>query len=273
MFLDGGILGQLHRKLQVSRVLSATVPKKLPSSTQDASNTVIISSESDPKNKGMPIHNECDTTSSPVRELVDHSYASPTPQKRAEIAQTKTVDIRKPNDHKYIEISYIPTEYDNRDEIITTGGKVILSKSDQVEISLEYQCNEILIEATREQTESNESTGVNKNRSSSSTTSQESTLNDELLEATSRTVPDETTNYVDPEGQCLRTPNESDNEIMVKPPDTETQPSILQVKIKQDMTKSMDLLSSSEQKIRSNANDNKDTVQTLPMAPITDDLH
>ena len=204
MFLYGGILGQLHRKPQVPHLISATAPKALPLSIQDASNTVVISSESDPENKGRPINNECDTLTSPGRELDDHSYASPVPQKRAEIAQMKTVDSMQPNDHNYAELSDIPTEDDIRDEIITTGGKVILSKSDQVEISLKYQCNETLIEATREQTESMESTGVNKNRSSSPTTLQESTVNNELLEATSRTVPDETTNYVNPEGQCFQ---------------------------------------------------------------------
>ena len=221
----------------------------------------------------MPIHNECDTTTSPVKELDDHSYASPTPQKRAEIAQMKTVDSRKPNDHNYVELSDIPTEDDIRDEIITTGGKVILSKSDQVEISLEYQCNETLIEATREQTESMESTGVNKNQSSSPTTLQESTVNNELLEATSRTVPDETTNYINPEGQCLQARNESENGIVVKPPDTETQPSISQAQIKLDTTESMDTLPASEQKIMSNANDSKDTVQALPTATPRDDSH
>ena len=99
VFLDGEILGQLHRKPQIPRLISATAPRTPPSSIQSASNAVVISSESDPENKGMPIHNECDTTTSPVRELDDHSYASPTPQKRAVITQMKSVDSRKPNDH------------------------------------------------------------------------------------------------------------------------------------------------------------------------------
>ena len=85
---------------------------------QNASNAVVISSESDPENKGMPIHNECDTTTSPVRELNDHSYASPTPQKRAVITQMKSIDSRKPNNHNYMELSDIPTEDDIQDEIV-----------------------------------------------------------------------------------------------------------------------------------------------------------
>ena len=112
VFLDGGILGQLHRKQQIPCLISATAPKTPPLLIQDASNAVVISSESDPENKGMPVHNEYDTTTSPVRELDDHSYASPTPQKRAVISQMKTVDSRYPNDHNYVELSDIPTEDD-----------------------------------------------------------------------------------------------------------------------------------------------------------------
>ena len=271
VFLDGGILGQLHRKPQVPRLISATAPKALPLSIQDASNIVVISSESDPENKGRPTNNKCDTLTSPGKDQDDHSYASPVPQKRAEIAQMKTVESMQPNDHNYIELSDIPTEDDIRDEIITTGGKVILSKSDQVEISLEYQCNETLIEATKEQTESMESTGVNKNRSSLPPILQESTVNNELLEATTRTVPDETTNHTNPEVQCSQARNESDNGIVGNPPDSETQPSISQAQIKLDTTESMDTLPAPEQKIKSNANDSKDTVQALPAATPTDD--
>ena len=244
VFLDGGILGQLHRKPQVPRLISATAPKALPLSIQDASNTVVISSESDPENKGGPTNNECDTLTSLGKDQDDHSYASPVPQKRAEIAQMKTVESIQPNNHNYAELSDIPTEDDIRDEIITTGGKVILSKSDQVEISLEYQCNETLIEATKEQTESMESTGVNKNRFGSPPILQGSTVNNELLEATSRTVPDKTTNQANPEAQ-----------------------------IKLDTTESMDTLPAPEQQIKSNANDSKDTVQALPAATPTDDSH
>ena len=242
LFLDGGILGQLHRKPQVPHLISATAPKALPLSIQEASNTVVISSESDPENKGRPTNNECDTLNSPGKDQNDHSYASPVPQKKAELAQMKTVESMQPNDHTYAELSDIPTEDDIRDEIITTGGKVILSKSDKVEISLEYQCNETLIEATKEQTESLESTGVNKNRFGSPSILQESTANNELLEATSRTVPDETTNQANPEAQ-----------------------------IKLDTTESMDTLPAPEQNIKSNANDRKDTVQALPAATPTDD--
>ena len=152
VFLDRGILGQLHRKPQIPRLLSAAAPKSLPPKKQDTSNIVVVSSESDPENKGTLINNENDTLTS----TSDYSYASPMPQERAEIALEKTVDHMQANDHNdhnYAELSDIPTEDDSRNEIITTGGNVILSKSDQVKISLEYQCSETFIEATSEQTE------------------------------------------------------------------------------------------------------------------------
>ena len=247
MFLDGGILGQLHRKPQIPRLISATVLKAPPLSIQDASNAVVISSESDPENKGMPFHNECKTATSPVRELDDHSYASPTLQKRAVVAHMKTTESRNPNDHNYMGSSDIPTDEDTQDEIITSGGKVILSKSDQVEISLEYQCNETLIEATEDRTELNEGTGENKNQSGSPTSLQEIAMNDELPEETSRTVPDKTTNNVNLEGRYHQTQRESDNASVAKPPDTEAQPSSALVQINLDKTEHMDVLPVPEQ--------------------------
>ena len=180
----------------------------------------------------------------------------------------KTVDSRKPNDHNYVELSDIPTEDDIRDEIITTGGKVILSKSDQVEISLEYQCDETLIEATGDQKELKEATAENKNRSGSPTVLQEIEMNVELPEATSRTVPDETTNNVNLKGHC-----ESDDRNVAKPSGTETQPSISLAQTKLDKTECMDVLPAPEQKNVSNANNSKDTVQALPTAPPTDDTN
>ena len=271
VFLDGGILGQLHRKPQIPRLLSATAPKALPPMIQDASNTIVVSSESDPENKGKLNNDESDTPTSLGRELCDHSYASPMPQKRAEIALVNTVDRTQANDHNYAELSDIPTEDDIRDEIITTGGKVILSKSDQVEISLEYQCSETLIEETSEQTEQIESTGVNKIRSISPNIPLETKINTELLDTTTRTVPDETPNYVNPEEQCFQDRNESNNGLAINPPNPDTQPSISQSQMKLDMTESMDTLTAPEQKINSNANVNRDTVRALPTATPTDD--
>ena len=124
-----------------------------------------------------------------------------------------------------------------------------------------------------DQTESKEATGENENWSDSPTALQEIAMNDELPEATSRTVPDKTTNNINIEGRCLQTRNESDNGSVAKSPDTETQPSISLAQIKVDETEGMDILPAPEQKNMSNANDSKDTVHALPTVPTKDDSH
>ena len=42
---------------------------------------------------------------------------------------------------------------DSQDDVVTMGGKFIISRSDKVEISLEYQCSNSLPEATKKCTE------------------------------------------------------------------------------------------------------------------------
>ena len=59
------------------------------------------------------------------------------------------------DDHSYAELSDVATEpykhdSDSQDDIVTTGGKVIISSFDKVEISVEYQCENPLPEATKE---------------------------------------------------------------------------------------------------------------------------
>ena len=61
------------------------------------------------------------------------------------------------DDHNYAELSDVATEpyehdSDSQDDIVTTGGKVIISSSDKVEISVEYQCEDTLPEATKDST-------------------------------------------------------------------------------------------------------------------------
>ena len=58
------------------------------------------------------------------------------------------------DDHSYAELSDVPTEpcerdSDSQDDIITTGDKLIISSSDKVEISVEYQYENTLPEATK----------------------------------------------------------------------------------------------------------------------------
>ena len=118
-----------------------------------------------------------------------------------------------------------------------------------------------------------ESTGVNKNRSSSPKIPPESTVNNELLDATTLTVPDEATDYVNSDEQCSQDQNESNNGNAINASTLDTQPSISQSQMKLDMTESMDTLAAPEQKIKSNANVNRDPVRALPTATLTDDSH
>ena len=112
---------------------------------------------------------------------------------------------------------------------------------------------------------------MNKIRSISPNIPLETMVNKELPDATTRTVPDKTPNYVHPEEQCFQDRNESNNGLAINPPNSDTQPSISQSIMKLDMTESMDTLTAPEQKINSNANVNRDTVRALPTATPTDD--
>ena len=112
---------------------------------------------------------------------------------------------------------------------------------------------------------------MNKIRSISPNIPLETTVNTELLDTTTQTVPDETLNYVHPEKQCFQDQNESNNGLAINPPNLDTQPSISQSQMKLDMTESMDILTAPEQKTNSNANVNRDTVRALPTATPKDD--
>ena len=93
----------------------------------------------------------------------DHTYTSPVPQIHSDALSEPPVTDQKreqhpPSDeHSYVELSDVATEpykhdSDSQDDIITTGGKVIISSSDKVEINVEYQCKNTLPEATKEST-------------------------------------------------------------------------------------------------------------------------
>ena len=81
----------------------------------------------------------------------DHTYASPVAQIRSDVLSEPPVIDQKweqcppSDDHSYAELSDVATKpYKHdcycQDDIVTTGGKVIISSSDKVEISVEYQC-------------------------------------------------------------------------------------------------------------------------------------
>ena len=90
----------------------------------------------------------------------DHTYASPTPEIHSDVLSDPPVRDQKreqwppSDDHSYAELSDVPTKLyehdsDSQDGIITTGGKLIILSSDKVEISVEYQCDNTLPEATK----------------------------------------------------------------------------------------------------------------------------
>ena len=90
----------------------------------------------------------------------DHTYASPIPQIRSDVlSEPPVIDQKREqcppsDDHSYAELSDVATkpyehDSDSQDDIVTTGGKVIISSSDKVKISVEYQCENTLPEATK----------------------------------------------------------------------------------------------------------------------------
>ena len=150
MFLEGGILAQLHKKPIIPRLLSsssATVRLMTRTNESSVSSAVQMTSTPLSSKQGM------DPTQ-------DHTYASPVPQICSDVLSEPPVmdqkrEQRPPSDdHNYAELSDVPTkpyEHDSesQDDIVTTGCKLIISSSDKVEISVEYQCENTLPEATK----------------------------------------------------------------------------------------------------------------------------
>ena len=153
MFLEGGILAQLHKKPTIPRFLSVSSTTNLQSVRTSESKVVSVA-----RTTSTPLLPEqgTDTTQ-------DHTYTSPVPQVRSDVLSEPLVTDKRQNqcpasdDHSYAELSDVATEpyehdSDSQDDIITTGGKVIISSSDKVEISVEYQCEDTLPEATKDST-------------------------------------------------------------------------------------------------------------------------
>ena len=141
MFLEGGILAQLHKKPTIPRLLSVTSATDLLMARTSESKVVSIV-----KMTSTPLLPEqgADTTQ-------DHTYAYPIPQICSDVLSEPPVTDQKrdqhppSDDHSYAELSDVATEpyehdSDSQDDIVTTGGKVIISSSDKVKISVEYQC-------------------------------------------------------------------------------------------------------------------------------------
>ena len=129
MFLEGGVLGQLHKKPSVPRLMSiSTIPSA--SSVTD--------------------HTQNDT---PVKVTTNHTYLSPTPKPM----QGSSLEVKPASDHTYAEYSDTPTEPYGSDvehtlDSVSTGvtkeGQLIVASTDRLEISVEYSSSTTLLKAT-----------------------------------------------------------------------------------------------------------------------------
>ena len=153
VFLEGGILAQLHKKPTIPRLLSVSQTTDLQSVKTSESNVVSVARMT----STPPLPEQGTNTAQ------DHTYASPVPQVHSDVFSEPSVTDKIQNqcsasdDHSYAELSDVamePYEHnsDSQDDIVTTGGKVIISSSDKVEISVEYQCEDTLPEATKDST-------------------------------------------------------------------------------------------------------------------------
>ena len=129
VFLEGGVLGQLHKKPSIPRLMSTpTNPNKVPT-TASISNDASVNSSS------------------------DHTYSSPTPKP----IQESSLQAKPTSDHTYAEHSDTPTEPYGSDteqtlDSVSTGvtkeGRLIVASTDKLEISVEYSSSTTLLEAT-----------------------------------------------------------------------------------------------------------------------------
>ena len=135
----------------------------------------------------------------------DHTYTSPIPQIHSDVLSEPLVidqkrEQRPPSDdHSYAELSDVATKpykhnSDSQDDIVTTGGKVIISSSDKVKISVEYQCENTLPEATKGST-TTDMTGSAQSESSKCTLNGSGNVLDETNNVNNSTneLPDDTT--------------------------------------------------------------------------------
>ena len=128
VFLEGGVLGQLHRKSSIPKLISASTP--LPKTQSESCKDTMVTANN------------------------DHTYSSPTPHP---IPVSET--LGKPtSDHTYAENSDVPTEpygSDSNSKLdvvstgITSGGRLIVASTDKLEISVENPNSAALLEETR----------------------------------------------------------------------------------------------------------------------------
>ena len=129
VFLEGGVLGHLHKKPSVPRLMSVST---IPSAASETDRT---------------------QNDAPVKVTTDHTYSSPTPKPM----QGSSLEVKPASDHTYAEYSDTPTEPYGSDtehtlDSVSTGvtkeGRLIVASTDRLEISVEYSSSTTLLEAT-----------------------------------------------------------------------------------------------------------------------------
>ena len=205
VFLEGGVLGHLHKKPSVPKLMSGP---------------------------GKDTHISVSEPTKPESNL-DHTYLSPVPRIQQNVAVPKTHQ-----DHTYAEDSDVSTEPYNSDQdgkidSVSTGvsieGRLVVASTDKLEISVEYSKSTSLLEETGTGQNASEmlldasnagiveASSKNSVDQTQSVSPDETTDHEALLEATSTSnqSPDatRTTLIVDPDetptGQVML-PDESD---------------------------------------------------------------
>ena len=141
VFLEGGILANIHWKPQIPRLMGN------PQRTRSGKPTVLIISDSDNDSSGTLVTKGGNKPTN----ISDHTYSSLQAHVVTSNEPTVSSATNPQGDHTYTEMSDVQSEpytSSNNDEIITTGGKLVISRSEQVEISVEYRCNIAFPEAT-----------------------------------------------------------------------------------------------------------------------------
>ena len=120
MFLEGGVLGHLHKKPSVPRLMSVST---IPSAASETNRT---------------------QNDAPVKVTTDHTYSSPTPKPM----QESSLEAKPASDHTYAEYSDTPTgPYGSDTEHALDSVSTGVTKEGWL-ISIEYSSSTTLLEAT-----------------------------------------------------------------------------------------------------------------------------
>ena len=213
VFLEGGILANLLRKPQIPRLMGH------PSKNTSYKPPVLFVSDSETENMCMVP----DKTSSLSTNVGDHTYSSPLAHA---VWSNKLFETNQHTDHTYAELSDVPIEpcSSNSDDVVTTGGKLVISRSEQVEISVKYQCNIAFPEATVVTNSSNEA-ALDAQLEENSTTNKVLPDESSIPNMPKNTSSSDATNETQPKGSLLDKTNAGTSNVesddMVPPQNTQ----------------------------------------------------